>query len=81
MCPRMHGASAMNKKSATEFKSRMELAIRELSSALVLAQAVSTPEEFTAIRKSIGDLIAAVDALLYDSIYPDHPELNQLRNG
>jgi hypothetical protein len=70
----------MDKKSATQFKSHMKLTIRELSSALVLTQEVSTPEEFATIRKSIGDIIAAVDALLYDSIYSDHPELNELRN-
>ncbi len=71
----------MHKKSATQFKGHIELAIRELSSALLLAQEVSTLEELATIRKSIGDIIAAVDALLYDSIYSDHPELNELRNG
>ncbi len=55
--------------------------MRKLSSALVLTQEVSALEEFATIRKSIGDIIAAVDALLYDSIYSDHPELNELRNG
>ena len=35
---------------------------------------------FAAISKAIGDIIAAVDALLCDSIYSDRPELNELRN-
>ena len=69
----------MDKKSAAQFKGHIELAIRELSSAIVLAQEVATPEEFIAIRKSIGHIIADADTLLYDSIYPDHPELNELR--
>lgn len=71
----------MNKNSATQFKGHMEQAIKELSSALFLAQEVSTPEEFAAIKKAIGHIIAAADTLLHDSIYPDHPELNHLRNG
>jgi hypothetical protein len=71
----------MNKKSATQFKGHMELAIRELSSALFLTQEASTQEEFVAIRKSIGDIMAAMDTLLYGSIYSDHPELNELRKG
>jgi hypothetical protein len=71
----------MNKESATQFKGHMELAIRELSAALFLTQEVSTLEECATIRKSIGNIIAAVDALLYDSIYSDHPELKAPRNG
>jgi len=71
----------MNKKSAAQFKDHIESAIRELSSALVLTKELSTPDEFATIRKSIGDIMAAVDALLHDSIYPDRPELNELRNG
>jgi hypothetical protein len=50
-----------------------------LSSAIVLTKEVAAPEEFIAIRKSIGDIIADADTLLHDSIYPDHPELNELR--
>jgi hypothetical protein len=59
----------MNKESAAQFKGHMELAMRELSSALFLTQEVSTPEEFVKVRKSIGDIIAAMDALLHDCIY------------
>lgn len=69
----------MEKNSATQFKSHMELATRELSSAIVLAKEVATPEEFLMIRKSIGHILAAVETLLHDSIYPDHPKLNGLR--
>jgi hypothetical protein len=71
----------MNIQSAMRFKGHMEQAIKELSSALLLTQEVSTLEEFAAIRKSIGDIIAAADAILCDSIYSDHPELNELRRG
>lgn len=70
----------MNKESATQFKNHMELAIRELSSALLVTKEVSAEEEFVAIARSIGNIMAAVDALLHESIYPDHPELNHLRN-
>ena len=70
----MHGALEMNKKSATQFKGHMEQVIRELSSALVLAQAVSTPEEFIAqeidpllekiSREGMGSLTRAERKLL-----------------
>ena len=70
----------MDKKSATQFKGHIELAIRELSSAIVLAKEVAAPEEFIAIRKSIGHIMADADTLLYDFIYLEHPELNELRN-
>ena len=72
--------AVMDKKSAAQFKGHIELAIRELSSAIVLAKEVAGPEEFAAIRKSIGHIIADADSLLYDSIYPEHPDLNELRN-
>jgi hypothetical protein len=59
----------------------MEGAIKELSSALHLAHQVYTREESATIRKSIGDIIAAVDAVLHDSVYSHHPALNDLRRG
>ena len=71
----------MNRQSATRFKGHMEQAIKELSSALFLTQEVSTLEELAVIRKSVGIIIAAVDALLHESIYSDHPELNELFRG
>jgi len=70
----------MNVESAGRFKGHVDQAIKDLSLALLVAQEDSTVEEFAAIRKSIGDIIAATDALLYDSIYSDHPELNDLRD-
>jgi hypothetical protein len=77
----LRGTPVMDKKSATQSKVTWNWQIRELSSVLVLTKEVSALEEFTTIRKSIGDIMAAMDAVLYDSIYPDHPELNELRNG
>jgi hypothetical protein len=74
--------TVMDKKSSTQFKGHIELAIRELSSAIVLAREVATPEEFIAIRKPIGDIIADADTLLHDSIYPDHPSsMSYARNN
>jgi hypothetical protein len=52
-----------------------------MSAALLVAQENSTVEGFVATRKSIGDIIAAMDNLLYDSIYSEHPELDDLRGG
>jgi hypothetical protein len=69
----------MDKKSATQFKNHMESAVRELSLSLVLTQQAATQEEFVAIRRSIGHIMAAIEELLHESIYPDHPELNKLR--
>lgn len=70
----------MDKKSATQFKKHMESVVKELSLSLILAQEAATQEEFIAIRRSIGHVMAALHELLHDSIYPDHPELNHLRD-
>jgi hypothetical protein len=69
----------MDKKSATQFKKHMEAAVRELSLSLILTQEAAVKEEFVAIRRSIGHIMAAMEQLLHESIYPDHPELNKLR--
>lgn len=69
----------MDKKSAAQFKNHMEAAVRELSLSLVLTQEVAAQEEFVSIRRSIGHIMAAIEATLHESIYPDHPELNHLR--
>jgi hypothetical protein len=74
----MHGTSVMDIQSATRFKVHMEEAVKELSSALLLAHQVYAHEESATIRKSIGDIIAAVDAVLHDSVYSHHPALNEL---
>lgn len=71
----------MNMESASRLKRHVEQAIEELSSALLVAQEVSTAEEFALIKRSIGHIIASMEALLYDSIYLDHPELNDLGGG
>lgn len=68
----------MDKKSATQFKKHMESVIRELSLSLFLTQEAAAQEEFVAIRRSIGHIMAAIHVLLHESIYPDHPELNTL---
>jgi hypothetical protein len=49
--------------------------IRELSSALLVAEQGCAADELIEIRRTIGDIIARVDTLLYDKIYDDHPEL------
>lgn len=71
----------MDIQSATQFKLHIDNAFRELSSALVLAHNIYAPEEVAPIRKSIGDVIAAVDTILYDVIYSKHPELNEHARG
>lgn len=71
----------MEMQSARQFKLHMDNAFRELSSALVLAHTVYAPEEALPIRKSIADVIAAVDAILYDVVYAKHPELNEHARG
>jgi hypothetical protein len=60
---------------AKRFEQHMEDCIRELSSALLVAQQSSSADEFLEIKRTIGDIIASVDALLHDKIYNDHPEL------
>jgi hypothetical protein len=69
----------MDKKSATQFKNHMKLAVRELSLALFLTKEAAAQEEFVAIRKSIAHIMVAMDELLHESIYPAHPELNDVR--
>jgi hypothetical protein len=56
----------------------MNEAVKELSSALLVAQKASSTDEFLSVRKSVAHIIASVDDLLYESIYGDHPELNDL---
>jgi hypothetical protein len=77
----MHGALVMEIRSARQFKVHIELAIKELSSALFVAQRVYTAEEFVTISKRMAHMISAVDGVLHDFIYSKHPELNDLGNG
>jgi len=68
----------MNNRSASSFKVHAERAVTELSSALIIAQQSSDEEEFKCVQKSVGEIIAAIDAMLFNSIYNDHPDLNDL---
>jgi hypothetical protein len=69
----------MDKKTATQFKEHMESAVRELSLSLFLTRDAAPQQEFIAIRRSVGHIMAAIEQMLHESIYPDHPELNKLR--
>ena len=74
----MYGAAVVDKKSARRFKSHIHAATRELSSALLVAHEIYTVEEAAAIRRSVGEVTAALEMLLQNSIYSHHPELNEL---
>jgi hypothetical protein len=60
---------------AKRFEQHMNDCIKELSSALLVAEQGCAADEFIEIRKTIGDIIARVDTLLHDKIYDDHHEL------
>ena len=66
-------------ESAKAFEMRLNAAVAELSSALLIAQKACSADEFLHIRKPIGHLIADLDALLHESVCADHQELNPLR--
>ncbi|WP_156927643.1 hypothetical protein [Bradyrhizobium sp. Tv2a-2] len=68
----------MDKQSAKRFKLHIHEAIKELSSALLVAHEVCAVEEIATIKRSMGNIIAAAEMLLHDSIYSHHPELNEL---
>ena len=74
----MHGASLMDIQTAKGFQTHAEQAIKELHSALLLARDTSSEEEFLAVTKLMGEIIARIDGLLYESVYGDHPELREL---
>jgi hypothetical protein len=78
LCFTTHGTSTVNNQSASSFKAHVEKAITELSSALIVAQQSSNDEEFKYVQKSVGEIIAALDTMLFDSIYIEHPDLNDL---
>lgn len=69
----------MDIDSAKAFKERLQGAVAEMSRALLIAQASNSADETKKIKRSIGHLIADVDVLLHESIYGDHPELNDLK--
>ncbi len=68
----------MDIQTAKRFQLHAEAAIEELTSALLLAQDTSSEEEFLALRKLMGEIIARIDGLLHESIYGEHPELCKL---
>lgn len=69
----------MDIDSAKRFKTHLEQVVKELSAALLISRASSDAESFSNTRRSIGNIIAEVDTILYETIYVDHPELNDLK--
>jgi hypothetical protein len=65
----------MDLKAATQFQAHVERAIREVSSALLLAQDGSSEEDLLAITRATGEIIARLDGLLHEAIYGAHPQL------
>ena len=57
------------------FEQHINDCIRELSSALLVAQHDCTGDEFNEIKKTIGDIIARADALLHQQY--DDPDLKR----
>jgi hypothetical protein len=74
----MHGTPPLTDvQTAKRFQTHAEQAINELNSALLLARDTSSEDEFLIVTKVIGEIIAGIDGLLYESIYGDHPELRK----
>jgi hypothetical protein len=71
----------MDIETAKRFHAHAEEAIKQLNLALILAQDKGSNDEFLAIRKLMGDIIARVDGVLWESIYNDHPELRKYGNS
>lgn len=69
----------MDAKSAARFKQHAERIIEELSLALTLAKEASPTDEFLKLRVAVGDIVARVDSMLLDSIYKDHPDLDDMK--
>jgi hypothetical protein len=74
----MHEMSLMDIQTAKRFQTHAEQAIKELHSALLLARDRSSEEQFLAVTKLMGEIIARIDGLLYGFIYGDYPELREL---
>jgi hypothetical protein len=70
----------MDIQTARRFQIHAEEAIKALHSALLLARDTSSEEEFRAVAKLMGEIIARIDGLLYESIYGDYPELCELES-
>ena len=69
----------MDAKSAAHFKKHTDLVVKELSLALMLAKGACAADEFLRLRTSVGDIIARVDNMLYETIYKDHPDLDETK--
>jgi hypothetical protein len=70
----------MDRASAVLFQGHTLSAIKELSSALLVAQKACNKEEFVAVRRSIGDAVARIDNLLREAVYEDHPDMDHLKD-
>jgi hypothetical protein len=70
----------MDIQTAKRFQTHTEQAIKELNAALLLARDTSSEEEFLAVTKLMGEIIARMDGLLHESIYGDYPELRKFRD-
>lgn len=68
----------MDIQTAKRFQTHAEQAITELNSALLLARETSSEEEFLAVAKLMGEIIARIDGVLHESIHGDYPELREL---
>jgi len=69
----------MDAKSAAQLKRHTDMVVRELSLALILAEGACAADEFMRLRTSFGDIIARVDSMLYETIYKDHPDLDETK--
>jgi hypothetical protein len=69
----------MDAKSAARFKKHTDIVVKELSLALILAKGACATDEFLRLRTSVGDIIARVDSMLYETIYNDHPDLDEIK--
>jgi hypothetical protein len=68
----------MNKENACRFNEHGLNAVRELTSALNALQGTCGDEEALAIKRSIADIIARIDALLVEVVYAKFPDLDGL---
>ncbi|MFC5069845.1 hypothetical protein [Flaviflagellibacter deserti] len=69
----------MDASEASRLKAHLDEAIKQLSAAIAVASEVGSAAEVLSIKRSLGDLIARVDALLVGKIYSEHPDLDDLR--
>ncbi|MEH2491949.1 hypothetical protein [Bradyrhizobium sp. AZCC 2230] len=74
----------MDAKSAAQLKRHTDIVVKELTLALTLAKGACAADEFLRLRTSVGDIIARVDGMLvdgmlYETIYKDHPDLDETK--